>query len=249
MTKQYEYLKRPMNPKTRRSIQVAPRIHLAESVSSIRSNPSVVPEILICALPADRNGLSVRTCDMATQSKALLSQVLRCSDRVHPSTVVDLLMGRQQSPIDLTQDAASAALSLRDMDTPVSVDVSFPSCDSDRSLLPNLDTKQDYIVFVVINPEVERAANNFALVRGASASFRSGIIFVAIDKMFDDSINLKGAVANGFSGPIENCLKDGVCAASELVEWTTNAYPPVDFLVGTSQGIVRLTGSNRQDLH
>ena len=248
MNKQFEYTVKPptKNLAERRSIRVAPRIHLAEKTSfAVGPSSTVVPDVLICALPADKNGLSVRTCDMATQSKALLSQVLRCSDRVHPSTVVDLLMGRQQSPIDFAEDAATAAASLRAMETPVSVDVSFPSCQSDRSLLPNLDTQQDYVAFVVINPEVERSAENFSLIRGASASFRSGIVFVSVPKLFDDSVNLKGVVANGFSGPIENCLKDGVCAASELVEWTNSAYPPVDFLVGTSQGIVRLTGTSR----
>ena len=233
---------------TQRAMHVAPRIHstLSDVSESSLNPPPIVPDVFICSLPSGKNGLSVRTCDTVPQSPALLAQVLRCSDRIHPSTVVDLFMGRQEEPIDLSKDDSRASNSVLGMETPVSVDVSFPACDSDRSVLPNLDISQDYIAFVLVNPDVERAAENFSLIHGATASFRAGIVFVAIPKLFDDSsaVNLKGIVATGFAGPIQNCLVDGVCSASELVNWT-NQGVPVDYLVGTSQGVVRLTGTSR----
>lgn len=233
------------NPILQRRIHVAPRIHhLVESGAVAREGKiSTVPEILLCPLPAKANGLSVRTCDLAGPSGALLSQVLRCSDRIHPNTIVDIFTGRQTAPINLSQDETIASASIGNMETPISVDVSFGACNQDRSTLPDLDISSDYLALIMLNPDVERAAENFSALAGAAArAFKAGIVFVSVRKMFEDAVNLKGIVATGFSTDVGDCMKDGICTASELVEWTRKG-PSVDYLVGASSGTVRLDGA------
>jgi hypothetical protein len=237
-----EFKYTPSHPQVRGKILVAPRMHDAPENSETKE---IVPEVLICYLPEGKNGLSVRTCDMIKKTPALLSQVLRCSDRVHPNTVADLMMGRQTAPIDLSQTAESASVSASNMETPVSVDVSFGPCDGDRSQLPDLDTSQDYLTLVLLNPDTERAAENFSLKPGAARAFRAGLVFVSIPKLFEDSnVNLKGTVAKGFTNGVGGCMADGVCTAAELVEWTKKGEK-VDFLVGASNAVVRLSGGDR----
>jgi hypothetical protein len=239
----------PPAPVEKRRVHVAPRIHLVDTAKTaakpdVKGDEKVktVPDVLICHLPGYRNGLSVRTCDSVKKSPALLAQVLRCSERMHPSTIADLMMARQTSPIDLSVDEATANATAANMDTPLSIDMSFGACDGDRAKLPDLDTTSDYLVFVTLNPDVERAAENFSLQAGASQSYRTGTVFVSIPKLFDPNIGLKNVVAGGFTDGVEHCMDDGVCSAAELVQWVNDKYAThVDFIVGSNQGIARLS--------
>lgn len=218
-------------------VHVAPRIHLAENTAP--TAVKTVPDVLMCYLPGGKNSLSSRSCN--TPSRVLLSQVLRCSDRLSPTTVIDLMNGAQTAPINLRDNLDVAKDSLINMETPLSVDLNTGSCSDPSSSLANIDKDVDYIVFIVLNPDVERAAESYASTPGgASYALKAGVVFVKLEKLFPTSggPDLRGQVKNGFD-QISHCMDDGVCSAIEIVQWTKTPTQ-VDYLVGSSDSIIRL---------
>ena len=208
-------------------------------------NVSATPEVLICSVPADHNGLSDRACDLVASSPAVLSQVLRCSDRVHPRTVADLLMGSQTVPIDFTQGLSGVVMDLAAMDTPLSVEVSVGACSDPRASLPDTDLKIDHIVFVLLNPDVEAAAENLALRTGVAAehggAFTAGLVNVGVPQLMQQAA-FRRQLATNFIENVATCNNDQVCSAQELVGWTPIGNAKLDWFVGVSDATVRVIG-------
>ena len=203
---------------------------------------TVTPDVLICYLPKGQNGLSVRACDVNAVGGAVPSQLLRCTSRIHPNSVADLLVGSQTVPVDFTQGPELARRDLRNMDTPVTAKVTLDSCTSPRSSLPDTALDTDHLVFVLLNPVVESAAENY-LHRNAqhgSVSVRAGLVFVAIDQLFGTPAT-RNRIATNFLQDVAKCNEDGFCSAKELVQWTPSGDQTVDWFVGTSRAYVRLS--------
>ena len=244
--------KRAVDPSS--SVRVLDRKHIHTSKVHLHdapvagTRPPVSPDVLICSLPANHNALSVRACDLITRNNAVLSQVLRCTDRVHPETVADLLIGSQKVPIDLSVDAKQAVSDISTMDTPLSVQVTFGACTSPRDSLPDLDVHSDYLAFVLLNPDIELAAENFAL--GAAkkveeaAAYKAGIVMVSVPMLFQKE-GFKSELATNFINNVSQCNVDGVCTANELISWTPSGDQVLDWYVGTSAGTVRIVGGKR----
>lgn len=245
MLKKFRQPDNPVRLSEKSRIHVAPRIHLAENTA-----PTVVktvPDVLVCYLPRDKNSLSVRSCPTST-NPALLSQVLRCSDRLAPTTIIDLINGAQTAPINLRDDLKTAIDSLINMDTPIGIDVTTGSCTDPRDQVTDLNIDMDYMAFVVLNPDVERAAENFASrPSGASYALKAGIVFVGVSKLFpgpSGGPDVRGQVKNGFNA-ISHCMDDGFCSANEIVQWTKTGTQ-TDYLVGTSNAFIRLQSAPQQ---
>ena len=209
--------------------------------------PGPVPDVFICYLAKDHNGLSARNCDMRGKNGAYLAQKLACSQRVNPQTVADLLMGTQTSPVDLTaSDASTVVDSVKAMATPVSLQVQFGSCDSPRSDLPDSDLSLDYLVFVMTNPVIEAASENLALRLGLdpvdNSAFKAGVIMVGIQSLVGSSSSkFKSDLANNFMTKVATCADDSDCSPSELVAFVpSQPATRVDYYVGRSDGIVKI---------
>lgn len=203
------------------------------------STGRLVPDVLICALPAKSNSISVRACDLIRSSKAVLSQVLKCTPRLYAGTVKDLLMGAQSAPVDF-RAPTDVISSINSQERRSTVELTFGACDDPRSSLPDLDVTKDYVAFVILNPAVELAAENFALKKSGSKNFKAGVVFSAIGNMNED---VKAEIATGFQTHVEHCMDDGVCTAKEVSEWANSKS--VDWLVGRSDAVVRVVGAPR----
>ena len=211
------------------------KVHLHDAPEA-GSLPPAIPDVFICLLPAGQNGLSVRSCDLQGNSAAVLSQNLACSSRVHPRTVADIFMGVQTAPFDLSDDANVALKSVQSMMKPVSLQVTFGSCDSPREDLPDFDLNLDYLVFVISNPLVESAAENLALATRQHSAFKAGLVFVDLNSVFTQK-NLKSSIADHFVSDVETCAK---CNAAQLTSWVPSGSDQVDWFVGRNDGIVKI---------
>ena len=207
--------------------------HLHEEPPQGTAVPLPVPDVFVCFIPSGQNGLSVRACDLAGNTAAVLSQKLACSVRQHPRTIADVLMGSQKSPIDLTGDESSAVESLKSMATPVSLQITFGSCDLPREDLPDSDLNLDYLVFVMANPLVELAAENAP---GNKRAFKAGLVMVDVKAPSE----LKKKIATNFMNDVETCANDGSCTAAELAGWVPSGAQQVDWFVGRSDGLARI---------
>lgn len=227
------------------SFRVAKKVH-HHVVLGEKSDPTlggITPDVLMCFLPAGKNGLSARVCDMAVGANAVPFEVLACSQRLNPQTVSDLLIGSQVSPVDFTGGSLSSQL--RQMPTSMGAAVTLNHCNSPRTNLPDTNLNTDYLVFVLLNPSVESKAENYVLANssGASGSVRAGLVFVATSKLQGpSSAAFRSELATKFLNNVAQCNADGICSASELVDWTPKGDQMTDSFVGTPNAFVKVIG-------
>ena len=223
----------------RRKILHVNRVHLHDA-PSLADPADVTPDIYICNLPAGQNKLSGRACDLVgSSSNAVISQTLHCAERMHPNTVAELLMGAQTVPIDFGKTAEQAMTDLAAMDRPVPVEISLGSCAQGGLLDTALD--RDHVVFVIVNPDVQRAADTFKNLglSTRTASFRAGLVVVDTRMLFDKK-TFKGELATRFKENVAKCHADGICTSKELVEWVPSGEKRrVDWFAGTSECVVK----------
>jgi hypothetical protein len=214
--------------------------HTGKAVVS--STPAyATPDVYLCYIPAGGNRLSGRNCDMSSAGSVMvLAQTLRCTTAVHPRTVSDLMNGAQTSPVDIAAGQAQAEADLASMDVPVLIDVSAGSCSQPRRELPDLALDKNYFTLVLVNPDVQRAAETFTTIGpNRVAAFRAGLIFLDTHMLYDPSAQLRGLVATKFQNEVAECAADGICTSKELVAWTPTGDRHVDWFVGSSETIVR----------
>ena len=230
--------KRP-TPTDRRSIHIAQRIRLHDAPIPAGSNPPVEPDIYICPLLKGNIGLSSRNCDaVSSTSRAVLNQVLSCSQAVTPDVVSSMMMGGQKSPIDFT-DPQSVLSDMKSMVSNVTLQVSFSvPCSGDQSLLPNLELSNNYVVFVMVSDDVRLTSENLG------SNFRSamsaGLVFVDVG-VLSNSVADRQFLATQFTDKVKTCRNDGICPAAELVQWVPTG---TNWIVGNSKNKLRLLSEN-----
>ena len=223
----------------RRSIHIAKRVRLHDAPVPAGPSPPVEPDIYICPLLKGNNGLSSRNCDaVSSTSKAVLNQVLTCSQAVTPDVISSMMMGGQKSPIDFT-DPQSVLLDLKSMVSNVTLQISFSvPCSGDQSLLPNLELSNNYVVFVMVSDDVRLASENLG------GNFRSamsaGVLFVDVG-VLSNSPTDRQFLATQFTDHVKTCRNDGVCPAAELVEWVPSG---TNWIVANSKNKLRLLSEN-----
>ena len=215
------------------------RVHLHDAPEQ-GTNPPPTPDVLICPIFANQNSISRRVCDMSASKKVVLAQRLSCTDRIHPQTITDLLSGSQSAPISFSSLDQTTA-DIKNMKTPISLEVTFGPC-TDQTSLPNMDTTQDFLAFVSLNRNVELASENFAngINRrpSESSALRAGIVMVSVPMLFKKP-KVKSEIASAFKDKILTCNDDKVCTAADLVNWVPTGY---DWYLGNSKNVIRVVG-------
>ena len=223
----------------RRSIHVAKKVRLHDAPIPAGPAPPVEPEIYICPLLKGNNGLSSRNCDaVRSESRAVLNQVLSCSQAVTPDVAASMMMGGQKSPVDFT-DPQSVLSDLKSMVTNITLQIAYSvPCSGDQSLLPNMDLSNNYVVFVMVSDDVRLASENLG------SNFRSamsaGIVFVDVG-VLSNSPTDRQFLATQFTENVKTCRNDGICPAAELVQWVP---PGTNWIVGNSKNKLRLLSEN-----
>ena len=230
----------PLPPQTdRRSIHVARRVHLHDAPVPAGEAPPVEPDVYLCPLLSGNNGLSSRNCDAVTStSRAVLNQVLSCSQAITPDVVASMMMGGQTSPVDFT-NPHSVLNDLRNMATNMTLQVSLSvPCSGDKSLMPSMELKNNYVAFVMVSGDVRLASGNLGV--NFKPAMSSGIVFVDVG-VLSNSADYRQFLATQFTDNVKTCRSDGICPAAELVQWVPSG---TNWIIGNSKNRLRLLSEN-----
>jgi hypothetical protein len=230
----------PLPPQTdRRSIHVARRVHLHDAPVPAGEAPPVEPDVYLCPLLSGNNGLSSRNCDAVTStSRAVLNQVLSCSQAITPDVVASMMMGGQTSPVDFT-NPHSVLNDLRNMATNMTLQVSLSvPCSGDKSLMPSMELKNNYVAFVMVSGDVRLASDNLGV--NFKPAMSSGIVFVDVG-VLSNSAEYRQFLATQFTDNVKTCRSDGICPAAELVQWVPSG---TNWIIGNSKNRLRLLSEN-----
>jgi hypothetical protein len=223
----------------RRSIHIARRVHLHDAPIPAGEAPPVEPDVYLCPLLSGNNGLSSRNCDaVSSTSRAVLNQVLSCSQAITPDVVASMMMGAQKSPVDFT-DPHSVLSDLKNMVTNITLQISLSvPCSGDQSLMPNMELSNNYVAFVMVSGDVKLASDNLG--SAFKPAMTSGIVFVDVGVLSNSAAD-RQFLATQFTENVKTCRSDNVCPAAELVQWVPSG---TNWIIGNSKNRLRLLSEN-----